>query len=146
MKKLIAFIVFFLVSGVVALYGKKINYLMFEKGTTKTVKFSVYAGSDYSASLYKRSKAKVLLTIYKFANGERTVVWEGIVDEGPVKNYPVASTPLVREVSIYNVFESQETLVASYKVMYDSKEAKLSYENGIVMSDNLKGDTLAIAI
>jgi hypothetical protein len=82
MKKLVAFIAVFFISGAVALYGKKINYLMFEKGTTKTVKFSIYAGSDYSASLYKKSKARVILTVYKYAGDERTVVWEGNVDEG----------------------------------------------------------------
>ncbi|HEX8278468.1 MAG TPA: hypothetical protein VF540_07225, partial [Segetibacter sp.] len=125
MKKLIALITLFFISGAIALYGKKINYLMFEKGKTKTVKFSIYAGSDYSASLYKKSKARVVLTVYRFAGNERTVVWEGSVDEGRIKNYPASSDPLIRKVSIYNVFESQETLVASYKVVYDSKESKL---------------------
>lgn len=146
MKKLIAFVAVFLISGAVALYGKKINYLIFEKGTTKTVKFSIYAGSDYSASLYKKSKARVILTIYKFAGNERTVVWEGSVDERSVKNYPASSSPLIRKVSIHDVFESRETLVASYKVEYDSKESKLMYEDGTILSRGTENDILEIAI
>ena len=133
-------------SSAIALYGKKISFMVYEKPATKTVEFSVFAGSDYSASLYKKSKARVVLTVYKYAGDSREVVWEGNVDEGNVKNYPSIYQPVVRKVSIYNVFESKETLVAAYKVIYDSKESKLSYEDGIILSKGSASDTLAVKI
>lgn len=146
MKKGISLVAVLVMSSAIALYGKKISFMIYEKPATKTVEFSVFAGSDYSSSLYKKSKASVVLTVYKYAGDSREVVWEGKIDEGNLKNYPSASRPVLRKVSIYNVYESKETLVAAYRVVYDSKESKLCYEDGVILSKGTTTNTLAVKI
>jgi hypothetical protein len=146
MKKGISLVAVLIMSSAIALYGKKISFMIYEKPATKTVEFSVYAGSDYSASLYKKSKARVVLTVYKYAGESREVVWEGNIDEGNIKNYPMLYRPLIRKVSIHNVLESRETLVAAYRVIYDSRESNLSYEDGVILSKGSTSDTLAVKI
>ncbi|MCW3105635.1 MAG: hypothetical protein JWQ09_141 [Segetibacter sp.] len=146
MKKGILLISAIIMSSAIGLYGKKISYMIYERPSVKTVEFSVSLGSDYSAPLYKKSKAHVYLSIYKFSNNNSEIVWEGTVDKGNIKNYPSASDPLYRKVTIHNVYESRETLVASYKVIYNSKESELSYEDGIILSKEMKSDILNIKI
>jgi len=146
MKKGILLIAAIIMSGAIGLYGKKISYLIYEKPLVKTVEFSISAGSDYSAPLYKKSKADVYLSIYKFSNNNREIIWEGSLDKGAISSYPFTSPPLYRKVSIYNVYENRETLVASYKVRYYSKGYELSYEDGIILSKGMKGDILNIKI
>ncbi|MGI8637305.1 MAG: hypothetical protein ACR2KZ_18075, partial [Segetibacter sp.] len=127
MKRFICILAVFLISGAATLYGKKIRQIISEKPETKTVSFSVYAGTDYSASLYKKSRAKVILTVCKFSKGTQEIVWQGMVDNGGVKNYPSSLNPLYKEVSVYNVFDSHEKLAAYYEVIYESRGSKLSY-------------------
>lgn len=136
----------FLISSVFALYGKKINKMIFEKPEVKTVQFSIYAGGDYSSKLYRKSKAKVILSIYKYSNNNREMVWQGNIEQMDIKSYPSNENPLFREVRVYNVFESSETLVASYQVIYDSKGSELSYEDGTVLSKGVSDDKVSISI
>jgi hypothetical protein len=146
MKKVISILVIFLCSGAMGLYGKKISHLIAEKPETKTVRFSVFAGTDYSKSLYKNSNAQVVLTIYRYSNDKREVVWEGVIDKGSIKNYPVEDNSIVREVSVYNVYERNETIAAIYKVVYDYKGYKMSYEEGIPLTHGSAADSLKIRI
>ncbi|MDQ6812246.1 MAG: hypothetical protein M3040_00680 [Bacteroidota bacterium] len=146
MKKGIFILVFFLFSSVVVLYGKKIRHIIAEKPETKTVRFSVFAGTDYSTFLYKKSKAKVILSIYRFENKEQILVWQGEIDRGSIKNYPAASNPLFKEVSVFNVYDHNETLAAYYKVVYDYKGSQVSYEEGISLGAGSGLDTFNIAI
>lgn len=146
MKKGISFLVVFLLSGVMALYGKKISHIIKAKPETKTVRFSVFAGTDYSPSLYKKSKAKVVLTICRFKRDKQEVIWEGTIDEGYVKNYPSSDNLLFREVSVHNVYDSKETVAAYYKVIYDYKGSKISYEDGISLSRGSSLDSMRISI
>jgi len=146
MKRFICILAVFLLSGAATLYGKKIRQIISEKPETKTVSFEVYAGTDYSAALYKKSKAKVILTVCKFSEGSPEIVWQGVVDNGGVKNYPSPSDPLYKEVSIYNVFDSHEKLAAYYEVIYESRGSKLSYLQGINLKSGSKEDLVKIAI
>ena len=146
MKKGIFILVVFLFSGVVVLYGKKIRHIIAEKPETKTVRFEVFAGTDYSTFLYKKSKAKVILSIYKFVDNRQELVWEGEIDKGSVKNYPSLAKPIFKEVSIHNVYDRNETLAAYYKVVYDCKGAKMYYEEGISLSIGSVAESLKISI
>ncbi len=146
MKKCIGILAVIFISGVVTLYGKKITHIISEKPENKTVRFSVFAGTNYSGSLYKKSKTKVNLTIIRFTGNDQEIVWEGVVDEGRVKNYPASSKPLYREVRVYNVYDRNETLVAYYEVVYDSKGSKMSYMEGITLSPGSKVDSLQISL
>ncbi len=146
MKKSVCILAFLILSGAVGLYGKKISVMMFEKPESKTVRFSVFAGTDYSTSLYKKSKAKVILSIYKYRGNSQQLVWEGMIDQGNIKNYPTSEKPLFREVSVKNVYDRKEKLAAFYTVIYDSKGSKLSYEDGINLSDGNATDSLRISI
>lgn len=146
MKKSICILVVFLISGAATLYGKKIGQIILGKPENKTVRFSVYAGTDYSAPLYNRSRAKVILTICRFANNKQQIVWQEVIDNGKNKNYPASSKPLYREVSVYNVFDRTETLAAYYEVIYNTKGSKMSYVQGIPLSQGSKADSLQISI
>ncbi len=146
MKRFFCILAVFLISGAATLYGKKIKQIIFEKPETKTVSFSVYAGTDYSASLYKKSRAKVVLTVCKFSNGNTEIVWQGVVNNGGVKNYPSSFNPLYKEVCIYNVFDSREKLAAYYEVIYESKGSKISYVQAINLKSGSKEDSVQIAI
>ena len=146
MKKGLLVLVLFLFSGAMALYGKRISYLIAEKPQTKTVRFSVFAGTDYSSALYKRSKAKVFLTICRFSGSQQEIVWEGIIDEGYIKNYPETGNSLIREISVHNVYDVNESLAAYYKVIYDNKGSEMSYQQGISLSPGTGIDSLKISI
>lgn len=146
MRKGILLLAVLFISTTVALYGKKIRYQMYEKPATKTVEFSVYAEKGYSSSLYKNSRASVTLTIYKYAADGRQIVWKGTIDEGKIKNYPTAETPLIRRVGIFDVYESHETLVAAYEVNYTSKGSTITYEDGVILAKGSTQDTLAVKI
>ena len=143
---MISLMAVFLISSVIALYGKKINYIISEKPKMKTIQFSIFAGGDYSSSLYKRSKARVVLSVYRYKGDQREMVWTGNIDERNIKSYPLNSNPLFRKVCIYDVYESKETLVASYQVLYDSKGSKMSYEDGIILSKGESNDSVSISI
>ncbi len=146
MKKSIGILAVFFISGVVTLYGKKITHIISEKPENKIISFSIYAGTDYSGSLYKKTKTKVNLTIVRFTENKQEIVWEGVVDEGRVKNYPASSKPLYKEVCVYNVYDRNETLAAYYEVVYDSKGSKMSYMQGITLSPGSKVDSLQVSI
>jgi len=146
MKKGIFILMFFLLSGIAGLYGKKISHIIKPKSDTKTVRFFVFAGTDYSTNLYKKSKARVILTICRFRGAQEEVVWEGVVDEGAIKNYPSRVNSILKEVSVYNVSDRIETLAAYYKVVYDYKGSTMTYQEGITLGDGSGTDSLKIAI
>jgi hypothetical protein len=146
MKKFISFVLVFFISGAVALQGKKIRYLISEKPQTKKFQFSIFAGTDYSGRLYKKSKASVVLTICKFSGNKQEVLWEGKIDEANIKDYPLASDPLYREVSVYNVFDKKETIAAFYKVTYKVAGSKFSYEKGISLCEGTNTERLIVAL
>lgn len=146
MKKGICILAVFLISGAATLYGKKIRQIISEKPESKTVSFSIFAGTDYSSSLYKRSKAKVILTVCKFRGDKQEIVWQGVVDDRGVKNYPSSFNPLYKEVCIYNVFDRYEKLAAYYQVIYESKGSTFTYVEGIPLTAGSKKDSLLISI
>jgi hypothetical protein len=146
MKKGISILMVFLFSGAMALYGKKISHIITAKPVTKTIRFLVFTGTDYSSSLYKKSNAKVILTICRFYDDKQQIVWEGVIDKGSIKNYPSSPNSLFREVSVYNIFDRTETLAAYYKVIYDYKGSKMSYEEGLSLSAGSGADSLKISI
>jgi hypothetical protein len=146
MKKGISILIFLLLTGVAGLYGKKISHIITAKPETKTIHFRVFAGTDYSTSLYKKSRAKVVLTVCKFVDDRQEVIWEGVIDEGRIKNYPPCNNPVFREVSVHNVFDRDETLAAYYKVIYDYKGSRMFYEEGITLSPGSLTDSLNISI
>ncbi len=116
-----------------ALQGGVRKILMAEVPVRKTVCFSVYASTNYSTKLYKQSKAKILLSIWKYNRGKQQLVWSSTIDAGSLKNYPSADQALFKEVSIYNVKEKQEILVAGYKVIYDQKGSTIAYDKGYIV-------------
>ena len=146
MKKGLLVLMVFLLSGAMALYGKRISNIVRAKPETKTVRFLVYAGTDYSPSLYKKSNATVTMTIYRFKNDGREVIWEGIIGQRSVKSFPSPYNAVYREVSVHNVYDRVETIAASYKVTYDYKGSDMSYEEAIPLSEGSKADSLRIAI
>ena len=146
MKKGIFILVVFLFTGVIAMYGKRMRHIIAEKPETKTVRFSVFAGTDYSTFPYKKSKARVILTIYRFIDNKQELVWEGQINKGSVKSYPSDANPLFKEVSVYNVYDRNETLAAYYKVIYDYKGSTVSYEEGLSLSPGSGADSLNISI
>jgi len=146
MKKGICILMFLLLGGIAGLYGKKISHIITPKSDTKTVRFLVFAGTDYSTGLYKKSTAKVILTICRFTGDQEEVVWEGVVDEGAIKNYPFRGNSIYKEVAVYNVWDRTQTLAAYYKVIYDWKGSRMSYQEGITLGNGSGTDTLRIAI
>ena len=146
MKKGFFILVIFLFTGIIGMYGKRIRHIIAEKPETKTVRFLVFAGTDYSTFPYKNSKAKVILTIYRFIDNRQELVWEGEINKGFIKGYPAVTNPLFKEVSVYNVYDRNETLAAYYKVVYDYKGSKVSYEEGVSLSAGSGSDSLRISI
>lgn len=146
MKKGILMLAVFIISGAATLYGKKIRHIIFEKPENKTVRFLVFAGTDYSAPIYKKEKAKVSLTISRLRNGKEEVVWQEVLDKGSVRNFPGYSEAMYREVCVHNVFDSRETLVAYYTVSYASRKSKMSYVQGEALPSGSGVDSLQVKI
>ena len=131
--------------GVRSLQGEVKN-LIVEKPVTKTVQFAIFKQSGYSGKLYKQSKAKVFLSIWKCNGNNEEIVWSSTIDAGNLKNYPIEAKALFREVTLHNIKERKETLIAGYKITYDSKGSKLSYERGNVINVGDTVNTLKIPI
>lgn len=146
MKKGILILAVFLICGAATLYGKKISQMIFEKPENKTVRFLVFAGTDYSAPVYKKEKANVLLTISRVKDGKQEVIWQEVLDKGSVRNFPEYSKAMYRQVRVHNVFDSRETLVAYYQVSYHSRASKMSYVQGGTLSLGSQLDSLQISI
>ena len=130
----------------IALQGNVTDIIKPEIPVSKTVRFSVYSAIDYSSPLYKQSKAQVLLSLWKYKSGKQELVWTGIIDQGNLKNYPGEENALFREVTIRNVRERSETLVAGYKIVYNSKGSELSYDRGYKVPDGDKTRTIPVAL
>ncbi|GEO07802.1 hypothetical protein SAE01_02980 [Segetibacter aerophilus] len=139
-------LVVFLISGAATLYGKKIRQIIFEKPQNKTVRFLVFAGTDYSAPIYKKEKATVSLTISRLTNGKEEIVWQEVLDKGSVRNFPNYSNAMYREVCVHNVFDNRETLVAYYTVSYASRKSQMSYVQGEALPQGSALDTLQVKI
>ena len=75
----------------IALQGKVTDIIKPEVPVSKTVRFSVFAATDYTSALYHQSKAKVLLSIWKYKGKDQQVMWSEVIDEGKLKNYPLES-------------------------------------------------------
>ena len=84
----------------VALQGKVQDIIKPEQPVTKTIQFSIFAGSKYSSALYKQSKAKVELSIWKYSKSNTELVWHTTIDQGRLKNYPGADEAIFREVNV----------------------------------------------
>jgi hypothetical protein len=119
--------------------------MIFEKPENKMVSFSVFAGTDYSAPLYRKQKAKVILTIRRFTGGKQEIIWQEVIDKG-LNNYPDSSKVLYREVTVNNILDSKEIVAAYYQVLYSSRGSKISYEHGISLSRGPSSDSLQISI
>jgi len=145
MKKIIFLISIFLISGAIALQGKISGFKFREKVQTRTVQFSIFVGTNYSGKLYKKSKAKVILSVYRLQGNSKDVLWESIVDRGNLRNYPQRNNALFRNLTFYNIPEHSQQIVASYKVVYNTKASEMAYEENCLLS-GAKGDTLQISL
>lgn len=145
MKKVISIFLVLFISGFATLYGKKIRNIISEKPSHKTVAYSIFS-SGYSSPIYKKSKAKVTLTICKFYKGKQEIVWQSVIDKGSVYNYPGATNPLYREVCLYNTYDKKEIVAAYYEVSYYSKGSTMSYVQGIPLSPGNGVDSLKISL
>ncbi len=122
-----------------ALQGGAKYLLISEKLLTKTIQFSIYTDADYSFDVYKNSNAMVELSVWKFTTKDPELLWCDTVNAGNLKYIPSEADQLYREVSIHNVKDSKEVLVANYKVIYESRGgSKLSYDKGFVVEKGPK--------
>jgi hypothetical protein len=51
-----------------------------EKPVSKTVEMAIYSATDYSQEIYKKSKAKVYVTVSKYKNNKFEVVYATTVN------------------------------------------------------------------
>jgi hypothetical protein len=130
----------------IALQGNVTDIIKPENPVSKTVRFSVFAANDYTSPTYKQSKAKVLLSIWKYKGSNPELVWSHEIDEGTLRNYPTEESALFREVNINNVLERSERLVAGYKIIYNSKGSELSYDKGYIIPAGKKAKELPVSL
>jgi hypothetical protein len=145
MKKILFFAAIFLSFAAIALQGKITSVIVPEKLVTKTVEFSMFLANNYTAPIFKKSSAKIVLTVYKLKGNSQEILWQIVVDKGNLKNYPSYEKSLFRKVSIYNIHEQSESVVASYKVIYDTRGSEFSYAKTSFIKSAIT-DTLLIAI
>jgi hypothetical protein len=130
----------------IALQGNVTDIIKPEVPVSKTIRFSVFAATDYASVLYRQSKAKVLLSIWKYKGKDQQLMWSEIIDEGKLNNYPLEDDALFREIYIPQVYEKSERLVLSYKIIYNSKGSELSYEKGYYVPAGDKPKELPVAL
>jgi len=130
----------------IALQGNVRDIIKPEAPVSKTVRFSIFSAIDYKSPSYKNSKAQVLLSIWKYKNGNPELVWSQIVNEGGLKNYPAEENALFREININNVKERSERLVAGYKIIYNTKGSELSYEKGYLVPEGQEIKELPVSL
>jgi hypothetical protein len=130
----------------IALQGNVTDIIKPETPVSKTIRFSIFAATDYNSQSYRQSKAKVLLSIWKYKGANQELVWSHIIDEGKLNNYPLEDSALFREVSINDVREKSEKLVAGYKIIYNSKGSELSYDKGYLIPVGNKTKELPVSL
>ena len=130
----------------IALQGNVTDIIKPEVPVSKTIRFSVFASTNYASALYHQSKAKVLLSIWKYKGKDQKLLWSEIIDEGKLNKYPLEEDALFREIYIPQVYEKSERLVLSYKIIYNSKGSELSYEKGYYVPAGDKPKELPVAL
>lgn len=145
MKKVVLVICAILLSGAATLYGRRV-WEFYDKRQEKTVRFEIFAGTDYSNSIYKRSKAQVELTICRFANAKKELLWESTVNEGTLQNIPTSSKPVYKQVVIHGVHDKSEILAAYYQVRYVTGRSTIEYTHDLRLSPGSSIDSVQISL
>jgi hypothetical protein len=94
---------------------------------------AIYTAADYSQEIYKKSNAKVYVTIAKYKNNKFEVVYATTVRTGSLSKLPSQKDALVKVIHVNNFFEGQELLVAKYTISYESNGAVLSYDKYVLL-------------
>jgi hypothetical protein len=145
MKKIISLVVAFLLVSVIALQGKIKGVVIHEKVLTKTIEFSIFLANSYSSALYKNSKAKVVLTVYKLNTNNKEILWNAIVDKGTLNEYPLFGKRIYKRLTVFNIKEHSDSLVASYKITYNTRGSEFSYEQNYLI-ELTKGNAVTVAL
>ncbi len=144
-KSIISLSLILLVTAIV--YNKQIySFIRSEKPIYKEISLTIATANNYNASAYDNALASVHVTVYKISGKKQTIVWDKTFDTMQLKNYPQINHALPERVTIPNVLESQEKLVVTYTVTYDTKGSVLKMANGSVVASGEKTEKLFIGI
>ncbi len=117
-----------------------------EKPVSKDISLAVYAGGNYSASVYDASKAQLHVTISKMKGHRESILWQKTFDAMELKNIPSECNAISQIVHINNVFEKKEELIVTYTLTYDSKGSILQRYSGEVLAKGNHANKLLIGI
>jgi len=91
-----------------------------ETPVSKTIRFRMAQGQDYSAPVYQHVQAEVKLTVSKenLQTGTNTVVWDTTFSQRSLRDYPATTNPLELQKEVTNILESKEAVRISRSVKY----------------------------
>jgi len=87
----------------------------------------------------------VVLTVSKLKGSNNEVLWSDVIGMRNLKKFPLRTKPMYRKLTIFNLKEHSESLVASYKVTYNTRGSQLSYEQNYLIEPTT-GNVLAVAL
>ena len=103
----------------------------------KNISFAVYKSSTYSSKVYNNSSALVHITIEKVnTQGQHTVVWDRVLDEKTLRQYPTMENASKQNVTVCNIDQKKEHLVAGYTLFYHSNGYELKTHNDTIVNDS----------
>ncbi len=146
MKKHLLWLPAAFIGGTAAFQQPVRNWVNPEQPVNKNIQLAVYANGNYTSDAYKKSCAKLDITVTKIRGSKSTVVWSKIFDYKELKDYPICKNALTLQISIPNVFDSKERIVITYKLTYDSKGSILEMESDKEISKGSKNDQVYIKI
>jgi hypothetical protein len=135
MNKILAWLPALFVLGAVAY--KPVKEATQPTLVNKNISFTVYKNSSYSSVVYNNTSAQVHIVVEKINDkGQRTKVWDRMLDAKCLSQYPSAENALQQKITIPNVNEKKERIIVYYTLTYNSKGSELQMQEGMVVRDN----------
>jgi hypothetical protein len=107
----------------------------------RNISVAVFKGSDYTAGVYHHTSAQVHIIVEKVnTKGERTIVWDKVMDSISLSQYPSMESAIKQTVTVHNINEKKEYLVVDFTLTYNSEGNRLQMHDATVVKDDNSGN------
>ncbi len=144
MKKLIIFLpILFIVTLV---FPNNLSLFSHTQKVNKEINLSIFSSSNYSAAAYDDARATIEITISKINGDKKVVLSKQSYQSMQLKQFPLVAKAISKKLNIDNVVGSNEILMVTYTISYDSNGSVITFENNEVINKKTASDHIDISI
>ena len=144
MKKLIIFLpILFIVTLV---FPNNLSWFHHSQKVNKEIKLSIFTQNNYSSAAYDDAQATVAVTVSKVMDNKKLIISRQSFTALQLKQFPSAINAITKQLSIDEVMKSNEMLMVTYTISYNSNGSILTFENNEIVNKETAKDTINIAI